>query len=176
MLSTFLGFGGRIGRLSYFLLTLALAALLTFVIFAMIIGLALSFGVRHSGGEIPPRLLATILVVTMPIYGWFTLTLMAKRFRDIGWDPFVVIVGWGSIAVLDICVAVYVPRFATAHDSQTAFGLMLNLVMLACLLFWPSTEDDVTPMTTAPPRPTRVEALSMQGGAGAPIRASFGRR
>ena len=176
MMNVILGFGGRLGRLHYFLLSLVLAAFLTVVIFT--IGFAafsrMDRGAIEGGGR--QTLTLIILVLTVPIYGWFTLGLMAKRFRDIGWDPFVVIIGWGTLAVIDCVAAGYVPaRFVASDGTQTLFGWLLNLGMIGCLLFWPSADDDVTATPVSAPRISRVEALATQGPGGA-IKASFGLR
>lgn len=132
MLNIILGFGGRIGRLHYLLLSLLLGFVMTLLTLAIVFGMMPHY--TEVGGKVPdgmpaPVLVATMLVVT-PLFLWFSFALQTKRIRDIGWNPLLVIPAW---IVVDIV--------AVLAGSPTFSGC-INLTMVAVLLFWPSREPD----------------------------------
>ena len=171
-------FGGRIGRLSFFLQGLAMvpaagiaAAALAFLVYpARRDGLGLAFFIGCAA------LLGLVAA-------WYSLSLHVRRIRDIGWDPVVVIVGWIALAVGDPVVAHLVPSLAAGgHHPGTWVGAILNLALSAALLLWPGHDGPDAPLDTGP-RMTRVEALGYSSSQGAaPVAArprrpqGFGRR
>lgn len=194
MFHNILGFGGRMGRLEYFLVSLVFALFMALLILALVLGLAphgLTPGnARASLGA--SSLLIVLLLVVVPIYLWFSLAFLAKRIRDIGWNPLFVILGWIGAIMIDRFVAMTVPAMALGHGSGTLAGLLLNLFMYGSLLFWPSaptgTEDwsgnsypggrpDPDPRLQRPrePKPAAQPAAAL---APAPVQApsGFGRR
>jgi len=129
MLHNILGFGGRLGRLEFFLSCLALGFLVMLLVLALIAGFAPHF--ERGAKSLPPGLMVAFYVIVMPIYLWFGLALQAKRLRDMGWNPLYVIPG--SIAAFTIMALLspFVPGLA-------ALSMVLNLLLGLCLLFWPS--------------------------------------
>ncbi|MDB5704780.1 MAG: putative rane protein of unknown function [Sphingomonas bacterium] len=140
MLHNVLGFGGRMGRLEYFLCSLVFAMLMLLVIVALFFGFAPHFGAAGAGGRssVPPGFILTLLVVVLPVYLWFSLAFQAKRFRDMGWNPLYVLPGWIAAQVIDRFVAFAIPSLALAPGTGTLVGTLLSLFMGCALLFWPS--------------------------------------
>lgn len=184
MLGTILGFGGRMGRLSYFLMTLVLGFAMTVLTLGIVFGMMPHY--VAAGGklpdEVPTPILMTTLLVVGPLFLWFSLALQAKRIRDIGWKPLFVIPAWIGLNVVDVIVASFTSSSAGDHHNATAFGALVNLAMVGVLLFWPSGERDewtppsfgtgmpepeVSPRPAASPRTSRTAVAAPPG---------FGRR
>jgi uncharacterized membrane protein YhaH (DUF805 family) len=186
MLSNILGFGGRIGRLEYFLLCLALGFATVLVVFAM------AFGTMPRGGaggvaphHVPTALILMLVVFVLPVYLWFAFAFQAKRIRDIGWNPLYVILGWIAVIALDRAVAMIVPTVALGSGGGTLVGGLINLAMCGILLFWPSAPADsawseqvyhTAPPTPPAPRPAPRAAAPAPGWTPAPAPTGFGRR
>ncbi len=89
------GFGGRLARREYFLLTLVLAVVMTLLVFPLISALMPHYAAGGAAPHEPPSSMVLIIVaIVLPIFLWFSLALQAKRFRDIGWKPLYVLPGW----------------------------------------------------------------------------------
>jgi uncharacterized membrane protein YhaH (DUF805 family) len=73
---------------------------------------------------------------------WVSLALQTKRFRDMGWNPLYAILGWIAANALDRIVVALMPSLAFGHQKQSVVGLLINVAMFGCLLFWPGTEFD----------------------------------
>lgn len=149
------GFAGRLGRLNYFLLSCALGLITTLLIFMLISALAPHYTEAHRAApdQPPAGMVLIIAAIILPFFTWFSLALQAKRFRDIGWRPLYVIPGWIAAVCLDWCVALVVPSLAIGDSDQTLAGVLINLAMVGCLLFWPSGPDygdDSEPRLLAP--------------------------
>jgi len=130
MLHNILGFGGRMGRLEYFMASLALGFFVMLLVFALMMGFMPDL--RHGDREhMPPGLMILLLGVVMPIWLWFALAFQAKRYRDMGWNPLYVIPG--SIAVVTILTLL-----SPFVHGLAGFGLLLNFGLTLCLWFWPS--------------------------------------
>lgn len=132
MLHNVLGFGGRLGRLEYFLACMALGFLTSLLVLALVLGFRphgeSMAGVRET---MPPGLLTMLLLVVLPFYLWFSLAFQAKRIRDIGWNPVLVLPGWIAVVAFGMIGAHAIPGLALV-------GGLFNLGMALCLLFWPS--------------------------------------
>jgi uncharacterized membrane protein YhaH (DUF805 family) len=136
MLGFLFGFNARIGRLHFFLATIALALVTTGICYAIVSAL------MHSSY---PEGLATAFRMTWPVigallfFGWVTFTLQSMRIRDIGWDPVCVIPAWIAIPIVDKLVASKIPAWSFGQDHHgTIVGAATNLVILLALMFWPS--------------------------------------
>ena len=144
MLAAVFGFRGRINRLQYFLGALALGAALV-VPLLLIVG---SIGLHAAAGP-RPGLLASLggqalfALVAVPLFLWVALSLQARRFRDIGWNPLYVIPGLIAVGVVDALVARAAPAISIgALHNQTPLGLTVSLAAAAALLFWPGKAKD----------------------------------
>jgi uncharacterized membrane protein YhaH (DUF805 family) len=136
MLGFLFGFNARLGRMHYFLATIALAVVMTAICFVIA-----SYAFQHT----PKGTLSTADLMTWPViaamvfFGWMTFTLQSMRIRDIGWDPVCVIPAWIAILIVDMLVAVKIPAWSLGQDhSGTVVGALINLALFLALLFWPS--------------------------------------
>ena len=138
MLGFLFGFNARLGRLHYFLSTIALAVAMTAVVYAIV-----SHAIQNTPQAIPsPSDLLTWPVIALAIgFTWVTLTLQSMRIRDIGWDPVCVIPGWIALLIIDNIVAGKVPAWSLGAEHQgTIVGALVNFGLLLALTFWPSGE------------------------------------
>jgi uncharacterized membrane protein YhaH (DUF805 family) len=95
MLGFLFGYNARLGRMHYFLATIALAVVMTAICFA-IAGYAFQNTPR---GSIPSMsLLSWPVIGAGLLFMYATLMLQSMRIRDIGWDPVCVIPAWSTMA------------------------------------------------------------------------------
>ncbi len=174
MLGFLFGFNARLGRMHYFLGTIALAVAMVAIFFA--IGrYAVQRGMPPSTGVIAWAAIAAIVV-----FLWITFTLQSMRIRDIGWDPVCVIPAWMALLIVDKLVASKIPAWSLGHGHhQTIIGSLINFALILALMFWPSgdyedpSESQPKPDEPSPgPRAASVPAERIARAAG----AGFGRR
>lgn len=130
MLHNILGFGGRMGRLEYFLASLALGFLVMMLVVALVAGFMPQLG-HGERGQMPRGLMIILLGIVLPIYLWFGLAFQAKRFRDMGWNPIYWIPGSIAACVIIMLLSPFAPGLAL-------IGGLFNILLGLCLLFWPS--------------------------------------
>jgi uncharacterized membrane protein YhaH (DUF805 family) len=130
MLHNILGFGGRMGRLEYFLSCMALGVLVGLLVIALTAGFAPHI-TRGEKPVFPLGFIVGMFVVVLPITLWFSLAFEAKRLRDMGWNPLYFIpISFAVFVTLEFAARV-VPALALVNG-------LLNLAQCLCLLFWPS--------------------------------------
>lgn len=157
MLDLLFSFRGRVGRLKYFLTVIGLAVAMA----ALVVGLvAMTVAGKAAGGH--PDLLSILMIVLLvlmmvPVMIWSGLALQAKRIRDIGLDPVIVIPASLFFNICDAMVVQAAPQFAVIHGShQTLLGAGFGLAFGLCLLFWPGKSDtDFELPSDASPKPPR---------------------
>jgi uncharacterized membrane protein YhaH (DUF805 family) len=162
MLGFLFGFNARLGRIQYFLATIALAVVMTVICFAIA-----SYAFQNNAGEKLSRaaLLTWPMIAAGVFFAWATLTLQSMRIRDIGWDPVCVIPAWIAILVVDGVVAAKIPAWSLGSDHHgTVVGALTNLALLLAMMFWPSGDFE-SPAFGEPPRmpdrpATRTDAKS----------------
>jgi uncharacterized membrane protein YhaH (DUF805 family) len=144
MLGFLFGLNARLGRLQFFLASIALAIVMTIICFFIAL-----VALRHTS---PTTLRAEDLLANWPMLGaiaFFALasfTLQSMRIRDIGWDPVCVIPAWIALMIVDHVVATRFPAWSIGHEHQgTAVGALVNLVLMLALTFWPSGDHDGSP-------------------------------
>ena len=142
MLGFLFGFNARLGRLHFFLCTIAVGIVMTAISFAII-----SFACQHfPRGTIPNLDLALTswpLIGAAVLFGSLSLTLYSMRIRDIGWDPVCVIPGWIAVMVIDYVIATEFPAMSLwPQHYGTAVGGLVNLALSLALLFWPSGHQE----------------------------------
>jgi uncharacterized membrane protein YhaH (DUF805 family) len=183
-LSAVFSFRGRLNRIQYFLGSWALGTaivVLLVVVVASVVGMA-------GGGALDRAALLKLgvtallaLLVIVPLYFWVSFSLQARRFRDIGWEPVFVIPAWIGLDIVDRVAVMGAPQIAVIHGMGISwFGLLLNLGLGGCLLFWPGRQpfdvasvfDDAPP--PGQPAPPRVAAPAQRPQN--PVPAGFGRR
>lgn len=181
MLGFLFGFNARIGRLHYFLSSVALAIAMTIVIFAIAAATyrGMPKGVAASYDQLGWPLLAVAVIFIL-----MTLSLQSMRFRDIGWDPVCVIPGWIALAVIDHVIATRFPAWSIGHEhTGTIVGALVNLGLFLALAFWPGADyEAAAPTFGAPPRTPDAPARSRGAASPAADRIArvagggFGRR
>ena len=136
MLGFLFGFNARLGRMHYFLATIALAIVMTAICF--VIAGSIFHGTPR--GMLNPASLMTWPVIWAGVFfAWMTFTLQSMRVRDIGWDPVCVIPAWIAILIVDHVVAGKIPAWSLGQEhGGTIVGALTNLGLLLALMFWPS--------------------------------------
>jgi uncharacterized membrane protein YhaH (DUF805 family) len=138
MLGFLFGLNARIGRLHFFLATIALAAVMTAICFAIASAFYQSNPRVALSGELR---MSWQVIAAMAFFALVTFTLQSMRIRDIGWDPVCVIPGWIALLVMDHIVAGRFPSWSLDRDHDgTAIGALTNLALYFALTFWPSGE------------------------------------
>jgi uncharacterized membrane protein YhaH (DUF805 family) len=181
MLDAIFSFSGRLNRIQYFLglLGLGVALFVTIMLFFAFGGLSAVMGGAPKLGA-----LALFALPVGAVWIWISLSLQARRIRDIGWNPLLVIGCWFAVGVLDRVVALAAPALAMPPLHQTTLlGGLINLAFAGALLFWPGgPEDDFIPMLAekAPargrPPPAAPAAPAAPARSATPATAGFGRR
>jgi uncharacterized membrane protein YhaH (DUF805 family) len=176
MLGFLFGFNARLGRLHFFLATIATAILMTVISFAI---------ARHALQSAPkgmiPSLTSWQVITAAILFIWLSFTLHSMRIRDIGWDPVCVIPGWIAVAIIDGLVAGKIPAIALGGQHGTIVGALVNLALFLALLFWPSSEHDnsATPSGGSfrmPDLPSRSPAAATASRVARVANGEFGRR
>jgi uncharacterized membrane protein YhaH (DUF805 family) len=179
MLGFLFGFNARLGRMHYFLATIALAVVMTAICFAIA-----SYVIQNT----PKGNLSTVSLMTWPViaamafFGWMTFTLQSMRIRDIGWDPVCVVPAWIAILVVDHVVAGRIPAWSLGQDHDgTIVGALANLGLFLAMMFWPgggyvSPTLGGRPGSSDRPSATRDPASVTSGRIARASGSDFGRR
>lgn len=156
MLGFLFGFNARLGRLHFFLATLALAVLMTAICFAIAMAV---FRDTAPGMIRPDELMKNrAIIAAMVLFGLATFMLQSMRIRDIGWDPVCVVPAWIALMIVDHVVAGRFPAWAIGQEHQgTVVGALVNLGLMLALTFWPSAGSEGA---YANPFPSRADAAS----------------
>jgi uncharacterized membrane protein YhaH (DUF805 family) len=178
MLGFIFGFNARLGRLHYFLATVALAFVMTGICFVIAWHV---FESAPRGTLQSESLMTWPTLVAIAFFALATFTLQSMRIRDIGWDPVCVIPGWFVVLLVDMVVAKKFPSLSLgAEHHGTAVGALVNLALFLALLFWPSAHhEEAMPSVDEPRRPDPARGSGAASVAAERIaRASgdFGRR
>ena len=177
MLDLLFGFNARLGRLKYFLFSILLG--LVNGIIAIPVAL---YAYKHGmlAGEMPESIWSLgwpiIAFVVFCMAGYFMLA--AMRFRDIGWDPIIMVCCWIAVMVVDPLIASRVPALALEKHDGTVVGGLINFGLIVILLFWPGGDHVASPPvfddpTSPPSRPSNSPVSSERL---ARATAQFGRR
>jgi len=186
MLGAVFSFRGRLNRIQYFLSLIGLGFATMVVAVVTVLG--------AFGGQMPVQanlmhagvIVLLVMLVAVPAYFWVSFSLQARRFRDIGWDPILMIPGWLMLEILDRLAVHFAPEMAVVQGIGVSwFGLLLNLGLGLCLLFWPgravddiaSVFDDVPPpRMAAGPAPSEPAVRPPTQWPSTPVAGGFGRR
>lgn len=179
MLGYLFGFNARIGRLSYFLSSIALGVVMTAIIFAVA-----SMAYHGNARAIPLSVqdMQWPLIALAVTFCLVTFTLQSMRFRDIGWDPVCVVPGWIALMIIDRLIATKIPAVSLGLEHNgTIVGALTNLGLFLALMFWPGSGHETAAPTSgarpsdAPPR--RQDAGSMAASRVARVAGGeFGRK
>ena len=151
MLAKLFSFHGRMTRLEYLgwtIVSLVIVAIITAVL--MFAGLMAAIGLHAGKGQA----FAAGLVVGVPmlvIAVWSGFAITAKRVRDMGLSPLLVI---GALIVFDIIDLLVLKRLTPVRfywplAEHTMAGGIVNIAYLAALLLWPGQGDDAGPRSPA---------------------------
>lgn len=141
MLGFVFGLNARLGRLHFFLASIALAIVMTAICFAI----AMAVLRTTSPSMLRPEDLIhnRAIIAAMVFLGAATFTLQSMRIRDIGWDPVCVIPAWLALMILDHVMAGRFPAWAIGNEHQaTMVGGVVNLALMLALTFWPSANSE----------------------------------
>jgi uncharacterized membrane protein YhaH (DUF805 family) len=154
MLGFLFGFNARLGRLHYFLGTIALAIGMTGICFAVAASL---FQGTPDRTQLMIAMGSRPVIAAIVLFAVFTFILQSMRLRDIGWDPVCVIPCWIALLMIDHLVADKIPAWSLGQEHYgTAIGALVNLVLWLALTFWPggAENDGAAPAVFGPPRRT----------------------
>lgn len=155
MLGFVFGLNARLGRLHFFLASVALAIVMTAICFAIAMAVLRTI----SPSMIRPEDLMTnwSIIAAIVFFGMATFTLQSMRIRDIGWDPVCVIPAWFALMIVDHVVAGRFPAWAIGQEHQsTILGGLVNLGLMLALTFWPSGDSEGS--YSSPGQPSRSAA------------------
>jgi uncharacterized membrane protein YhaH (DUF805 family) len=139
MLAAVFSFRGRLNRRQYFLGNIAVGLVLALLAATVIGFIELAPTARPA---MTMDVTAVLLVIAAPLAVWSAVSLQARRLRDIGLEPLLVIPLW--IASLGLA------------EIQPMLAVSISLALFACLYGWPgrrglsSSFDDARIMTLAP--------------------------
>lgn len=153
MLGFLFGFNARLGRMHYFLATIALAIVMTAICYVIATSV-MQFTPRN---QLSPASLMTLpTIAAMVFFLRMSLTLQSMRIRDIGWDPVCIIPAWIAIAIVDKVVTSKIPAWSLGQDHHgTVVGALVNLGLLLALLFWPGGGYETPTYGGTPSKPDR---------------------
>jgi uncharacterized membrane protein YhaH (DUF805 family) len=180
MLGFLFGFNARLGRLHYFLASIALAVVMTAICFSI----AMSYIQSTPRGMLSHESMMKSwpIIAAIVFFGAMTFTLQSMRIRDIGWDPVCVIPAWIAIVIVDKLIAGKIPAWSLGKDHNgTIVGALVNLALLLALTFWPSGDYENPTFGQPPQTPDRPSSRTSAGPVGADriaraTGANFGRR
>jgi uncharacterized membrane protein YhaH (DUF805 family) len=180
MLDLLFGFNVRLGRLKFFFSSIALG------IVNGLLALPVAYYAYKHGmiSATPPSSLWSLGWPILAFVGFCMLgnfMLAAMRFRDIGWDPVIVVPCWIAVLAMDQLIARHVPAMSLPEHDGTIIGGLINFVLIIALLFWPSGDHASTPPAfdgPAPGQPARSTAnpAALSSERMAKATAQFGRR
>lgn len=154
-------FRGEIGRRAYAVGCIAALATMFVVGIALFLVGYLSLEGLGMAGVVPAALMPplrrmavplTVLVVAIP-YLWVLTALAAKRARQAGLYPAVLVPAWWALNLLDNLV---LGRLTTARlmkplDDMTPLGGILILGVFLALLLWPGRRERTAPARHSAP-------------------------
>jgi len=175
MIDFMFSFRGRIGRLRYFLSSLALSA---WLVLGGMITVGIAGVVRGGRPQLAPLLLAALIVIAAFLtFLYSSFSIQARRIRDIGWNPVFVISAVIGVGVIDRLIARAAPGLST---GVLLAGLVFNMGFGLALLFWPGAGDSDSPGAANPradrPAPPRASAPVQAARAPAPAQRPTGAR
>jgi uncharacterized membrane protein YhaH (DUF805 family) len=146
MLDMIFGLNARLGRLAFFLSSIAVGVVTT------LLCVPIALVVYRAGAS--PATPSSLWSLGWPILGvaafylLCSFMLISMRLRDIGWSPVIAIPCWVAILILDSGIASQAPALALPHHDHTIFGGLINLGFCLALMFWPGSDRVGPPSAT----------------------------
>jgi uncharacterized membrane protein YhaH (DUF805 family) len=144
MLTGIFSFRGRINRLQYWLGSMGMGFFVALVLLTPLVmaGASASHGGGAAGALAGLGLMALLAVPTLVIACWVGLSLQARRIRDIGLDPVIVMPLWILIGVADKLLTPGFPHLTAVQlATPSVAAIVINLIGGAALCFWPGRGD-----------------------------------
>ncbi|HEY3677146.1 MAG TPA: hypothetical protein VGL45_00395 [Bradyrhizobium sp.] len=140
MLGFIFGLNARLGRLHYFLASLAAGVAMTVLCILVVLAV---FQSLPRGGQLSYDAVKWPIIGLVVLFCLISFTLQSMRIRDIGWDPVCVVPTWIALMAIDFAVARKFPGLAVGREHYgTIVGGLFNFGMTLALLFWPSGDHD----------------------------------
>jgi len=141
MLGFVFGLNARLGRLPFFLASIALAIVMTLI--CVLIAMATFRYASPSALRVEDMMASWPVLGAAGLFGVGTFMLQSMRIRDIGWDPVCVIPAWFALMIVDHVVAGRFPAWAVGEEHQaTMVGGLINLALMLALIVWPSAGSE----------------------------------
>jgi hypothetical protein len=127
-------------------------------------------GVRGLSTGSSPGVTGLLLIVAMAIaYFWCGFALQAKRIRDIGLSPVMVIVGLMLFSMFDAAVLSRIFHFKLwSLSPNTGIAGLVNLAYIGMLFFWPGQIQDGRLRDLWPDEPDPARPVVAQPSAAPP--------
>jgi uncharacterized membrane protein YhaH (DUF805 family) len=147
MLANLFSFHGRMARLEFLGWSIASLATVFVTTAILVFGGILGAKGLHAGKAQAMVLVFILSAVMFVMAMWSSLAICAKRIRDMGLSPLVVL---GVLIVFDIVDALVLTRYTSARffwpfAQYTMVGGIVNVAALAAMLFWPGQGEDGGP-------------------------------
>jgi hypothetical protein len=113
------------------------------LLFASLVGLGIGVRALDIGLSLATELVFGAIVLVLVIAAvWTTYALQAKRIRDAGLPPLMVIVAVMLISIVDEVVLTHLTemRFPVPFHHNTPIGGVIAVAYLAMLMLWPSAD------------------------------------
>jgi uncharacterized membrane protein YhaH (DUF805 family) len=134
-----------LSRLEYFGWAIALGVIFVIGTVVLVVTGVVSGQMLNARSSPAAVGLAAVFVMVIA-YLWSALALQAKRIRDIGLSPLLVIVGLMVFQVIDALILGRHLHFRLwPLDYQMTIGGLVNVAFAGMLLFWPGQRDDDAP-------------------------------
>jgi uncharacterized membrane protein YhaH (DUF805 family) len=150
MLAAVFSFRGRINRLSYFLGSLGLGLAVIVVAVVVVLATVGAGGIEALKAD-PLRVLPAVLLLLLlllPAF-WIGFSLQARRIRDMGFNPALVIPGMIFYVAVDHALAAAMSGGAAVSASgHTLIYPFVSLAYSGALLFWPGKPSDAQAPTS----------------------------
>lgn len=146
MLEALFSFGGRLGRAAYF--GWNVAAIILVAVAAFVLGFVGALALGPAAGSS----VAVVVGVGVGLVGiWMSLALTAKRFRDMGFTPWIWIVGISAVLIVDqFLLTHYIKaRLFPPFQHQTPIGVFVATASFIMLLLWPPADEEEAPPSGA---------------------------
>jgi uncharacterized membrane protein YhaH (DUF805 family) len=146
-------FKGRLGRLAFLGWTIASIGILALATVVFVVAGVVGGQTLHVRAAPQLTGLMVGLLMTIP-YFWVAFALHAKRIRDIGCSPLIVIGALIAFNLIDMTLLTRFMQSVQPFVHQTMIGGLVNLAYFGALLFWPGQTRDARP-----PEETSLDAL-----------------
>jgi uncharacterized membrane protein YhaH (DUF805 family) len=177
VLAKLFSFRGRLSRLEF--IGWSFAASLLLVVITVALMAASVIGAKELSAGVGAGVLGLLIALAMGVaYLWCGLALAAKRIRDIGWSPLIVMASLFLFDIVDVLMLTRLihARFFWPLDQYTIIGGAVNLVYLGTLLLWPSQDADASPAEPAARTAPSAPRSSMPMPSARAPRREFGLR